>query len=72
VVVRVEMSSLWENYHWESSHQKDLLREQALRVLFRGLHAQMDPALVKAPNISFVSIACLRVLFIEFLIPVKL
>jgi hypothetical protein len=52
VVVRIEMSSLRENHHLKSCHQKDLLRQQTLRVLFRGLYAQMGSALAKTTEIS--------------------
>lgn len=46
------MPSVQENHHRESCYPKDLLREQTLRVLFRGLYAQMDPALAETTDIS--------------------
>ena len=52
MVVRIEMSGVRKAHHGEPGYEKDLLCEQALRVLLRGLSAQMDPELAAAPNIK--------------------
>jgi len=46
------MSGVREAHYGESGYKEDLLCKQALRVLLRGLPAQMDPELAAAPNIK--------------------
>jgi len=64
-VVKYALSSVWKSHNRKSCYSEDLLREQALCFLFRGLYAKMDSELVATPNIGLIHTRSLEVLLRE-------